>query len=195
MKTSSKGLRVQSETRSGSALKWIIPLIFLAAAGYIYYVYSSTGSLNPNEEQTEPAARPDNLQVAGMGGKSPEPTSTPKPETPAHPLAGIEGLDESVGNELHSLFKDAENTLANITDVDGAKSAVTKLGEMGEKLGSLLDGLKDSEIVAAVAAKIPTDYLPNLKLALDRAKGVEGVGELIQPVVDTWMEKLNGFGK
>lgn len=195
MKTLAKGLRVQSQARRGSALKWIIPLIFLCAAGYVYYVYSSTGSLNPNAEQTETQIKPDDLQIAGFGPGANK-AADPEPEpAPAHPLAGIDGLDESVGNDLHSLFKDAEATLANITDVDGANAAVTKFGEMTAKLGTLIASLKDSEIVAAIAAKIPTDYLPNLKMALDRANGVEGVEALIKPVVDTWMEKLTGLGK
>lgn len=162
----------------GNLLKALLPLIVLGVLGWFGYTWWQ--GRNADED-----ANTDGGAIAGdaMAG------------LPAMPeIPKLDGLGE-VGTKFTDLFKNTESTLSGITDVESAKTAATRLGELTTGMDGLTDGfgaLPDATKTGFIS-HITGQLLPRLTGVIDKVKGIPGVGAIIQPAIDAMLEKLKGF--
>ena len=106
----------------------------------------------------------------------------------------IEGLGD-MGTKFTDLFKNTGETLSGITDVESAQTAATKLGELTTGMDGLTDGFGALPDVAktGLVSHITGALLPQLTGIIEKVKGIPGVGDIIQPAIDTMLQKLKGF--
>jgi hypothetical protein len=170
-------------------LKLLVPLAVLTVVGFMVYIWVTTDSKNTDPDGSNPSKRPADLKLAGAGG--PPPKAAPEKTG----FAAIEGLGD-MGDKFQSVFSTAEDTLVGIEDEAGATAAVTKLGELTENLGGLSEGFGglSDDVKASVVAHITSKVLPQLTMALDKAKAIPGVEAILQPAIDAMMTKIKSFG-
>jgi cytoskeletal protein RodZ len=106
----------------------------------------------------------------------------------------VEGVD--LGKEIGTTVSDATSALGGITDKASAEAALpdlkavdTKLGELGGKIEQLPADAKKS------LASLLGDMLPKLQDVANKVEGMEGVGEVVKPTLDSIMAKLDGWAK
>lgn len=105
-----------------------------------------------------------------------------------------EGVD--LGQEVGTAVSDTINTLDGITDKASAEAALpdleslkTKVDELGGKVDQLSDNGKEA------LASLLDDTLPELKDLVNKVEGMEGVGPVVKPTLDSIMTTLDGWAK
>lgn len=119
--------------------------------------------------------------------------------------AGLEGLgdlglgdlsalkvgDVEVGKECSALATKLSTTLAGIKDVETAKEALPKLEEVNlgfDKLTALVDQIP-ANVKPALATMIKA-HSAQLSATIQKVVSIEGVGEIVKPVLDQIVAKL-----
>jgi hypothetical protein len=107
-------------------------------------------------------------------------------------LAGLNvgGLD--LGKDVTSVIDGLKGTLEGVKNVDSAKEALPKLEEANLKLDGLLGALDQIPAAARpVVANLIKSGKTSIVAAVERVVGIEGVGDILKPVLDQIVDKLN----
>jgi small-conductance mechanosensitive channel len=104
------------------------------------------------------------------------------------------GID--LGQEVGTAVSDAKSVLEGITDKASAEAALpslegvkTKLDELGATVGKLPDAGKEA------LASLLDDSLPELQALVTKVEGIEGVGEVVKPTLDSIVATLEDWAK
>ena len=107
-------------------------------------------------------------------------------------VAGLNvgGLD--LNKDVTSVIDGLNGTLEGVKDVDSAKEALPKLEEANLKLDGLLGALDQIPAAARpVVANLIKSGKTSIVAAVERVVGIEGVGDILKPVLDQIVDKLN----
>jgi hypothetical protein len=160
------------ERGGGSTLRWAVGL-----AAALALVWAAYHFLYPGEQVREAA--------------------DPATDAPAQVDQAADRLmvgDVDVGREITGWFESATTTLEGITDAGSAEAAVPKLNELNDglsKIGGLVDQLP-AEGKSALAALV-SGSLASLEALIAKVSEIPGVGEVIQPVAGSMLEKLRAM--
>jgi hypothetical protein len=151
----------------GGLLKWLIPLVALAALGW--YFMGNTG--------TKDAMAPATTTTA-----------------PAAGALVIDGVD--VNQQLTNAMSGITSTLGTVTDAATAQTALPKLTD-AVKAVDAVSGVagKFSADQKTLVSTMLGGLLPAAKAAADQALAKEGVGAILKPVVDGLFAKLEALAK
>jgi hypothetical protein len=131
-------------------------------------------------------------------GRQPAPTVVTEPVKRATTTAPanivIDGVD--VNKSLSDTFSGLTTAYTSVTNVDTAKAALPKFGELA----------KSVDAVSGIAAKLTAEQkglvgtlitagLPAVKAAADKALAIPGVGEVLKPVSDGLLSKIDALAK
>lgn len=102
----------------------------------------------------------------------------------------------NLGEEIGTTVSDATSALEGITDKASAEAALPKLQAAETKLDELSpDVEKLPQNAKEALASLLDDSLPELKDLASKVEGMEGVGEVVKPTLDSIMAKLEAWGK
>jgi hypothetical protein len=106
-------------------------------------------------------------------------------------LANLKVGDVDLGTDLTAFADNLKTTLAGVTDVDTAKAALPKLEEANLGLDKLI-GLVDQLPATAkpALAALLKNQATAITEAVQRVVGIEGVGEVLKPILDQMAAKL-----
>jgi hypothetical protein len=107
-------------------------------------------------------------------------------------VASLKVGDIDLGKDLGSLLTGLQSTLGEVKDEATAKTALPKLEEANLGLDKLL-GLVDQIPAAArpALASLLKTHSTAITDAVKKVVGIEGVGAILQPVLDQIVAKLN----
>ncbi len=119
------------------------------------------------------------------------PATVSLPPAPQITVAG-----QNIGSQLGSVAEGLRGTLLGLKDEASAKSALPRLQEMSQQLGSVRDN----------AAKLPPDarktlatyaaqLLPLLRPLIDKALAGSGVSPVVKPVLDQILNRIEAMAK
>lgn len=133
------------------------------------------------------------LVVLGLGWYFLGGSGTPEmPDMPAGIDMSVDGVN--VGEQFGGVVDSLKTTVGGITDADSAQAAVPQLEGINTQLDELT-GLasKLPEAAQGPFAGIVNTALETIQPMLDKALEIPGVGGVLQPIVDSMMEKLGGL--
>ncbi len=107
---------------------------------------------------------------------------------------GLDMAGLSLGKDLSGVLGNATKLLGGITDLDSAKAALPKLMEMNTGLDDIVAKVKklspeSLESFAGMAKKA----LPALEGAMSKLSDIPGVGQTLQPTLDSILSKVKGM--
>ncbi|MFO1036951.1 MAG: DUF937 domain-containing protein [Geminicoccaceae bacterium] len=135
-----------------------------------------------------------------LGGSRQEPAvqTAPAPAaTTAAPAAAnltVGGVD--LGSQLKSLVESVTGSLGSVTDAASAQAALPKLNDAATQVDQMstaaaqLPAAGKSALAGLVAAAMPA-----IQGAIDKAIGIPGVSDLLKPVLDGIVAKLDALMK
>ncbi|HEX5105650.1 MAG TPA: hypothetical protein VFV87_17645 [Pirellulaceae bacterium] len=106
-------------------------------------------------------------------------------------LSALKVGDVEVGKECSAIAEKLKTTLASIKDVETAKEALPNLEEVNlglDKLTGLVEQIPEA-VRPALATMIKT-HSAKLTESIQRVVSIEGVGEIVKPVLDQIVAKL-----
>ena len=102
----------------------------------------------------------------------------------------------NLGEEIGTAVSDATSALEGITDKASAEAALPSLQAAETRLDELsADVEKLPQQAKEALASLLDDSLPELKDLVSKVEGMEGVGEVVKPTLDSIMAKLDAWGK
>jgi hypothetical protein len=110
-------------------------------------------------------------------------------------LSALKIGDVDLSKEAGSIADTLSTTLDEIKDVDSAKAALPKLEEVNlglDKLVGLVDQIPET-IRPALASAFKT-HRAKLQETIEKVVAIEGVGEIVKPVLDQIVAKLDKVG-
>ncbi|WP_404310040.1 DUF937 domain-containing protein [Neorhodopirellula lusitana] len=155
---------------SGGLGKILIPLVILAALGFLAYRFLGGGGANLDDLKNSATEA-----ASGLTGDV---------ELPAMDAASLTG-------KLQDTFAGYTDTLSGITDEASAEEAVPELKSLNEQLGgvtSLLDKLPEG-VREQLSGRVGEMITP-IKDMLDKVMAIPGVGPILKPIVDNMLEKV-----
>jgi hypothetical protein len=107
-------------------------------------------------------------------------------------LANLKVGDVEIGKEATALAENLSTTLAEIKDVETAKAALPKLEEANLGLDKLLGAVdKIPEAARPAIASLLKAHSATIEATIQKVVAIEGVGEIVKPVLDQIVAKLN----
>ncbi len=102
---------------------------------------------------------------------------------------------DEVKGQLSGLFSGATETLSGITDVESATAALPDLEELGTNVASV-SGIMDKipEAARGPFNSIASDGMGQIQPIVDKIMGLDGVGDILSPVLTPIMDTLKSFG-
>ncbi|MGB7347581.1 MAG: DUF937 domain-containing protein [Pirellulaceae bacterium] len=153
---------------SGGLGKLLIPLVILAALGFLAYKFIGGGADAVKDGV-------DAVKNAEVG----------LPEIPTA---------DSVTGQLTGVFDGYKDTLGSVTDETSAKAALPQLEEYNEKLGGMSDLLgKLPEGAQGIVGDKVKDMLGPLQGIIDKLYAIPGVKAILDPVLSSMVEKAKGL--
>jgi hypothetical protein len=172
---------------ASSPLGWLLPLLALAALGFLGYTFMSGGK---KEEVKKPITSAPNAVPATAPAIKPAPDVVAAPlELPKLELPGGMSI-EDLQKKLAGSFDGITTTLGSITDVDTAKGAVSKLEEAAKAYADL--GM-DKMPAAATGTLAPfiKPYFEKVGGLLNTLYLIPGVKEIIEPVLGPMVQSVS----
>jgi hypothetical protein len=172
---------------ASSPLGWLLPLLALAALGFLGYTFMSGSK---KEEVKKPITSAPNAVPATAPAIKPAPEVAAAPlELPKLELPGGMSI-EDLQKKLAGSFDGITETLGSITDVDTAKGAVSKLEEAAKAYADL--GM-DSMPAAATGTLAPfiKPYFEKVGGLLNTLYLIPGVKEIIEPVLGPMVQSVS----
>ncbi len=172
---------------ASSPLGWLLPLLALAALGFLGYTFMSGSK---KEEVKKPITSAPNAVPATAPAIKPAPEVVAAPsELPKLELPGGMSI-EDLQKKLAGSFDGITETLGSITDVDTAKGAVSKLEEAAKAYADL--GM-DSMPAAATGTLAPfiKPYFEKVGGLLNTLYLIPGVKEIIEPVLGPMVQSVS----
>jgi len=161
---------------ASSPLGWILPLVALAALGFLAYNF-----MGGKKEEAKPQAKAPEVSSATAPEVKPAPEVPALPDLSALELPGGMTLDD-LKKKLTGSFEGVAGTLGTITDVETAKSAVVKLEEAAKAYAEL--GMEKLP-AAATTTLVPflKPYFETVGGLLEKLYAIPGVKEIVEPVL------------
>lgn len=172
---------------ASSPLGWLLPLLALAALGFLGYTFMSG---TKKEEVKKPITSAPNAVPATAPAIKPAPEVAAAPlELPKLELPGGMSI-EDLQKKLAGSFDGITETLGSITDVDTAKGAVSKLEEAAKAYADL--GM-DKMPAAATGTLAPfiKPYFEKVGGLLNTLYLIPGVKEIIEPVLGPMVQSVS----
>jgi hypothetical protein len=172
---------------ASSPLGWLLPLLALAALGFLGYTFMSGGK---KEEVKKPITSAPNAVPATAPAIKPAPDVVAAPlELPKLELPGGMSI-EDLQKKLAGSFDGITTTLGSITDVDTAKGAVSKLEEAAKAYADL--GM-DKMPAAATGTLAPfiKPYFEKVGGLLNTLYLIPGVKDIIEPVLGPMVQSVS----
>jgi len=146
-------------------LSWLIPLI-IVAGGLWYFL--------------------------GLGNRTPTSPQTATPPAVTDMVVG----DVDVGKQITAALDGVKTTLGSITDAATAQAALPKLQESVTAIDGVsgIVGKLSAEQKTSLAALVAAP-LPAIKEAATKILAIQGAGDVVKPVVDTLIAKLEALAK
>jgi hypothetical protein len=179
-------------TSVGSSIgRWIILLLSLVAIGIaIWYFVNRKDAGFEGTKNLVPSAGPKTeTDEPSMSPRQPRKDSPEKTETKAD-----DEPPADAGSGVAAFLADASKLLTDIKDDAGAKSAA----EAFQGLAGKVDGLgldKLSGLAKTAASTGIKKFLDEVKSWAEKAYGVTGVREVLEPAVNGLVDKLKGFAE
>jgi len=172
---------------ASSPLGWLLPLLALAALGFLGYTFMSGGK---KEEVKKPITSAPNAVPATAPAIKPAPEVVAAPlELPKLELPGGMSI-EDLQKKLAGSFDGITTTLGSITDVETAKGAVTKLEEAAKAYAELGMDKMASEATGTLAPFIKP-YFEKVGGLLNTLYLIPGVKEIIEPVLGPMVQSVS----
>ena len=193
----------------GNALKFLIPVVILAAVGYGCYWYIVGGirprgaegntivALDPNAPVTarrEQQQRPAEEEAPVMT----EEAAAPAEDSVTDKLGGALGSLglPAIGEmpDLKAMLGSMNGALGKVTDAESAKAALPDLEAIDKKLEGVTSGF--SAMPDAIRGKLTEavkGMLPDFQATIDKVMAIPGVREILQPIIDKVMEKVTSL--
>jgi hypothetical protein len=172
------GRAADTATEAASPLKYLLPLLGLAAAlGGLWWMFNQKPAVAP------PAAKPPVVATP----KAPEVTV---PTIPAIPAEAVK-----LGSDLSGWFTSLTGSLGGITDVATAEAALPKLKDAVSQLDSaksVFDKLPTAGKSSIIS--IITSNLGGIKDLIAKVASIPGVGDLVKPFTDPILNTLTAMG-
>lgn len=163
----------------GSLLRTIVPLAALAAIGYFGWQYFK------NRGEVEPIR---------------ETAATTTATTQHTALRPVTDLADSVpdvskmSDDLTSFFKNATQSLSEVTDIESAKAALPKLTELDKQIDDLSAAREKLPMAArSTIGKIVGDSFGKLSELIEKVLAIPGVRDVLGPVLDGLVPKLKAL--
>lgn len=168
-------------------MKVIAPLLLVGALAFLGYKLMNRGV----EEEPDKAK-----------GKSQAPTKIIP--LPGAQLSGdidhgfdvpeIEGAGD-LPNQMAGLFGRLETQLGGITSEDDARAAMSSLEPLGEQMEGFATQFKSLPETAqsGISGFIKSTLMSRLTGVLDKAKGIPGVSQVLQPFIEKMMTSMKVF--
>jgi hypothetical protein len=170
------GRSVDTVTETASPLKYLLPLLGLAAAlGGLWWVFNQAPAVAP-----PPAVKPPIVVTP----KAPEVTI---PSIPAEAV--------KLGSDLSGWFTSLTGSLGGITDVATAEAALPNLKDAVSQLDSaksVFDKLPTAGKSSIIS--IITSNLGGIKDLIAKVASIPGVGDLVKPFTDPILNTLTAMG-
>ncbi len=161
-----RGAASTASAGGSSIARWLIPLLALAALGLALYIYLGRGDLGDSNSPKNAGGTNSNLPAETP---SVDPTKT-----------------------VTSFLSDAGKVFTDIKDEAGAKTAAETLqGLVGKIDGLGLDKL--SGVAKGTAGVAIKTFLDKAKSWAEKAYAIPGAQAVLEPVVNSLLEKLKGF--
>lgn len=176
--------RTVEQAASSNPLQWLLPLLAVAALGFLAYNYL----FNQKQPDKNPPPKAD---VVVPGG--------PKGATPAEPaVVGIPPIPELPGladikDKLTTTFEGLTGALEGIKDVEGAKSALSKIEEAAKAYEGLEVGKLPTPSKAAIGLFLKP-FLTKLQQVVDTLYAIPGVKDVIDPVLGPMIQSVSAVG-
>jgi len=172
---------------ASNPLSWLLPLLALAALGFLGYTFMSG---TKKEEVKKPITSAPNAVPATAPAIKPAPEVVAAPlELPKLELPGGMSI-EDLQKKLAGSFDGITTTLGSITDVDTAKGAVSKLEEAAKAYADL--GM-DRMPAAATGTLAPfiKPYFEKVGGLLNTLYLIPGVKDIIEPVLGPMVQSVS----
>lgn len=165
----------QATAQAGNPLKFILPLLALAALGYLGYTFFTQ----------KPAEKP-----ADNGGAA---VSMPKVDLPEVDLPKVDLPDlGDLKKNLDSTFGGLTGVLEGITDVDTAKGALSKIEEAAKAYeGLAIDKLPEAAKTGLGPFVKP--YLTKVSELIAKLYLIPGVKDIIEPAIGPMIKAVTGL--
>jgi hypothetical protein len=181
-------------TRPGSAApetgglpKWLLPLLGLILLGLLGWYLLRSGPPTPVEVTKSAPGAPG----APKAAPATPPASKPVEETAKEALPDATKYSTDLTN-VYSLLTE---TLSGVKDVPTAEAALPKLREINGKVDSMASFWdKLPEAGKATITKITINNLCDLKELVNKVLSIEGVGDILRPILDAILKGLTKLG-
>jgi hypothetical protein len=173
--------RKAEQATASNPLQWLLPLLAVAALGYLGYTYL----FNQKQPQQNAPAKTGNYEPKRPSIEAPNATGIP-------PVPALPDLTD-LKSKLQSTFEGLTGTLEGIKDVDGAKSALSKI----EDAAKAYEGLGISGMPSAAQSLLGPflkPYVTKVKELIDGLYQIPGVKEVVEPVIGPMLKAVEAVG-
>jgi hypothetical protein len=167
-----------AQDAGSSAMKWLVPLLGLAALGLILWLMFGQQPAGPPPENatTKPAV-----------------VERPEVTNPAPPKLEVPDVG-ALSKDLSGTISFLTSTLEGIKDPASADAAMTKLKEISDKVdGASAAAAKLPDAGKATIRSLVAPALDKLRELVKTVLAIAGVGDKIKPVVDAIMSRLTAL--
>jgi hypothetical protein len=185
--TRNVGRAAEPVTEAASPLKYLLPLLGLAAVlGGLWWVFNQAPAV-PAPAVKAPVVVTPRVPEVTM------PTVPAIPNVPAIPAIPAEAL--KLGGDLSGWFTSLTGSLGGITDAATAEAALPRLKDAASQLESaksVFDTLPAPGKSSVLS--IITSNLGGLKDLIAKVASIPGVGGLVKPITDSILNTLTAMG-
>lgn len=182
--TRNVGRAAETATEAASPLKYLLPLLGLAAVlGGLWWVFNQAPAVPAPAVKASVVVTP----------RVPEVTMPTVPAIPNVPAIPAEAL--KLGTDLTGWFTSLTGSLGGITDAATAEAALPKLKDAASQLESaksVFDTLPAPGKSSVLS--IITSNLEGLRDLIARIASIPGVGGLVKPITDSILNTLTAMG-
>ena len=182
--TRNVGRAAETATEAASPLKYLLPLLGLAAVlGGLWWVFNQAPAVPAPAVKAPVVVTP----------RVPEVTMPTVPAIPNVPAIPAEAL--KLGTDLTGWFTSLTGSLGGITDAATAEAALPKLKDAASQLESaksVFDTLPAPGKTSVLS--IITSNLGGLRDLIAKIASIPGVGGLVKPVTDSILNTLTAMG-
>ncbi|MDE2579980.1 MAG: hypothetical protein KGL46_14345, partial [Hyphomicrobiales bacterium] len=179
------------QAASGGLPGWLWPLLGLILLGLVAWYFMS--SRTPEPVVTKPAVTTQApAPVAPAAPQTAAPAAPTAPTMPAAPTIDAKALTD----QATSTLKGMTDAFGSIHDVASANAALPKLAEQTNALDKVTTALNSLPAPARAAVTGPlTSLVGPIREQIAKVMAIPGVGDVLKPVVDPILSRLDMISK